>query len=44
MSTQEARSMTLAVFAALKQQLSAREGSDVLDQLPKDLKEVWMEA
>lgn len=43
-STQEARGVTLAVFAALKRQLSSGEAGDVLDQLPKDLKEVWVEA
>jgi uncharacterized protein (DUF2267 family) len=43
-STQEARWMTLSVFAALKKQLSPGETGDVFDQLPKDLKEVWAEA
>ncbi len=43
-STKEARSMTLAVFAALKAQLTLGEGEDVWSQLPKDLKEVWTEA
>ena len=43
-STEEARRMTLAVFAALKRQLSPGETGDVFDQLPKDLKEVWAEA
>jgi uncharacterized protein (DUF2267 family) len=43
-STREARWMTLAVFAALKKQLSPGEAGDVLAQLPKDLKEVWVEA
>ncbi len=43
-STREARWMTIAVFAALKQQLSPGEAEDVLAQLPKDLKEVWTEA
>jgi uncharacterized protein (DUF2267 family) len=43
-STQEARGMTRAVFAALKKQLSPGETGDVIDQLPKDLKEVWTEA
>jgi uncharacterized protein (DUF2267 family) len=43
-STQQARWMTLSVFAALKEQLSPGEGEDVLAQLPKDLKEVWAEA
>jgi len=43
-SRREARGMTLAVFATLKEQLSPGEGADVLAQLPKDLKEVWAEA
>ncbi len=34
---------TLAVFAALKQQLSPGEVGDILSQLPKDLKELWLE-
>jgi uncharacterized protein (DUF2267 family) len=36
--------MTLAVFAALKEQLSPGEADDVYAQLPKDLKELWAEA
>lgn len=43
-SDREARWMMLAVFAALKEQLSPGEASDVLAQLPKDLKELWSEA
>lgn len=43
-SRQEARWVTLAVFSALKQQLSPGEAEDVFAQLPKDLKETWMEA
>ena len=43
-STQEVRWVTLAEFAALKEQLSPGEAEDVLAQLPKDLKEVWAEA
>jgi uncharacterized protein (DUF2267 family) len=43
-SVREARWMTLAVFAALKQQLSPGEADDVLAQLPRDLKDVWTEA
>ncbi|HLC42246.1 MAG TPA: DUF2267 domain-containing protein [Methylomirabilota bacterium] len=43
-SIKEARWVTLAVFAALKEQLSPGEAEDVLAQLPKDLKEVWLEA
>jgi uncharacterized protein (DUF2267 family) len=43
-SKREARWLTLAVFAALKEQLSPGEAGDVMAQLPKDLKEVWAEA
>jgi uncharacterized protein (DUF2267 family) len=43
-SVREAEWATLAVFAALKEQLSAGEVGDVLSQLPKDLKELWTEA
>jgi uncharacterized protein (DUF2267 family) len=43
-SRREGRGVTLAVFAALKEQLSPGEAEDVLAQLPKDLKEVWAEA
>ena len=43
-SVREARWMTLAVFAALKEALTPGEAEDVLAQLPKDLKEVWAEA
>lgn len=43
-SARDARWMTLAVFAALKEQLSPGEAEDVLAQLPKDLKELWAEA
>lgn len=43
-SKREARWLTLAVFAALKEQLSPGEAEDVYAQLPKDLKEVWAEA
>ena len=43
-SPREAHWITLAVFAALKEQLSPGEAGDVLAQLPKDLKEVWVEA
>lgn len=43
-STREARWMTLAVFAALKEQLSPGEAGDVFAQLPKPLKELWLEA
>lgn len=43
-STREARWMTLAVFAALKEQVSPGEAQDVMAQLPRDLKELWDEA
>lgn len=43
-SRREARWMTLAVFAALKEQISPGEARDVMAQLPKDLKELWDEA
>jgi uncharacterized protein (DUF2267 family) len=43
-STSQARWMSLAVFAALKGQLSPGEAEDVMAQLPKDLKELWAEA
>lgn len=43
-SAAEAQAATLAVFAALKKQISAGEADDVLAQLPKDLKDVWLEA
>jgi uncharacterized protein (DUF2267 family) len=37
----DARSVTQAIFGALKDQLSPGEADDVLSQLPKDLKTVW---
>jgi uncharacterized protein (DUF2267 family) len=43
-STREAQWMTLAVFAALKNQISPGEADDVLAQLPTDLKSLWLEA
>ena len=43
-SIREARFFTIAVFAALKTQLSPGEADDVMAQLPRDLKEVWEEA
>jgi uncharacterized protein (DUF2267 family) len=43
-STRQARFLTIAVFAALKEQLSPGEAEDVEAQLPRDLKEVWEEA
>jgi uncharacterized protein (DUF2267 family) len=33
-----------AVFAALKDQLSEGEGDDILAQLPRDLKRMWVHA
>ena len=44
LSDQEAQWLTLAVFGALKTQLSPGEADDVLAQLPGDLKEIWIEA
>lgn len=44
LSDQDAQWLTLAVFSTLKAQLSPGETEDVLAQLPKDLKEVWVEA
>lgn len=43
-TTAQAHWTTLAVFAALKEQLTPGEAEDVMAQLPKDLKEVWAEA
>ena len=43
-SLREARFFTIAVFRALKAQLSPGEADDVMAQLPRDLKEVWEEA
>ena len=43
-NVREARFLTLAVFAALKAQLSGGEADDVLAQLPRDLKDVWEDA
>ena len=43
-SIREARAMVVAVFAALKGQISPGEADDVAAQLPKDLREVWDEA
>jgi uncharacterized protein (DUF2267 family) len=43
-SVRDARWMTLAVFAALKEQLSPGEAEDVFAQLPQSLKELWAEA
>lgn len=43
-SREDARMATVAVFAALKEQLSPGEAEDVLAQLPADLKAIWREA
>ena len=43
-SEREARDATLAVFAALKEQLSPGESDDIEAQLPKDLKVIWATA
>ena len=43
-SIREARFLVIAVFAALKEQISAGEARDVESQLPRDLKEVWADA
>jgi uncharacterized protein (DUF2267 family) len=43
-SIREARFLVIAVFAALKEQLSAGEAEDIQSQLPKDLRAVWQDA
>ena len=43
-SRRRTRWLVLAVFAALKEQITPGESEDVLAQLPKDLKELWAEA
>jgi uncharacterized protein (DUF2267 family) len=43
-SHRDTRWMVLAVFAALKEQVSPGEAEDIMAQLPKDLKELWAEA
>jgi uncharacterized protein (DUF2267 family) len=43
-SAAEARTVTVAVFAALQAQVSPGEADDIWAQLPRDLKEVWEEA
>ena len=40
----KAELVTDAVFAALKEQLSEGEADDILTQLPRDLKHVWVHA
>jgi uncharacterized protein (DUF2267 family) len=44
MTARQAEWLTVAVFSALKTQLSEGEAEDVVAQLPKDLKELWVEA
>ncbi len=41
---EEAERVTLAVFRALKEQISEGEAGDIASQLPKRLKEMWVEA
>lgn len=43
-SSRDARAVTVAVFAALKEQFSPGEADDILAQLPGDLETVWTEA
>ena len=43
-NVREARFLTIAVFTALKEQISSGEADDVLAQLPRDLKDVWEDA
>jgi uncharacterized protein (DUF2267 family) len=43
-SSREARFLIIAVFGALKEQLSPGEAGDVCAQLPRDLKELWEDA
>ena len=43
-SIREARFLTIATFAALKEQLSPGEAEDIKAQLPRDLKDVWDDA
>jgi uncharacterized protein (DUF2267 family) len=43
-SLRQAELATEAVFAALKEQISDGECDDILAQLPRDLKQVWVHA
>ena len=43
-SLRQAEQATEAVFAALKEQISDGECDDILAQLPRDLKQVWLHA
>jgi uncharacterized protein (DUF2267 family) len=43
-SIRDARAMVVAVFTALKAQISPGEADDVAAQLPADLRELWAEA
>ena len=43
-SVEEAERVVNAVFKALKSQISAGEAEDVAAQLPKGLKEMWIES
>jgi uncharacterized protein (DUF2267 family) len=43
-SLRQAAVVTDAVFAALKDQISGGEADDILAQLPRDLKTVWVRA
>jgi uncharacterized protein (DUF2267 family) len=43
-SSREARFLIIAVFGALKEQLSPGEAGDVCAQLPRDLKDLWEDA
>jgi uncharacterized protein (DUF2267 family) len=43
-SLRKAELATEAVFAALKDQISGGECDDILAQLPRDLKDVWVHA
>jgi uncharacterized protein (DUF2267 family) len=43
-SVEQAERVTDAVFAALKDQLSEGECGDIVSQLPRDLKSMWVRA